>query len=235
MRRLRPETEPGKKPGAYMGFAGLACVLAMTKNPTAPPDVTKTIGISIKRAAGILRQFWLLGLVHRCGWIKPKHGFPTPIYKIGTGEDVPAMIGAEGRPHAYADMRPKCMEPRIVAFASVIQAMELPVSVAELCHQAGISDSRLRELLRHMNQRDIGLAYIAGYQPREDNAGPPMALWCYGINKRNAPRPVAGPRRRNKRKTDLVRHPWANTVMDLRRNAGIKRPKVVMHEDLATA
>lgn len=230
MRRMRPSNDAGKKTGAYMGFAGLACVLAMTKNPTSPHDVVKTIGIGLKRASGILRQFWLLGLVHRVGWVKPKHGFPTPVYKIGDGEDVPAMIGRDGRPHAYADMRPKVMEPRVVAFASVLQAMELPVTVAELGRQSGLSESRLRELLRLMNAPDIGLAYVAGYEPRDDGMGAHAALWCYGINKRNAPRPAPGPRIRHKRKTDLVRHQWANVVMDLKRNAGIKYPKVKMQE-----
>lgn len=229
MRRLRPSTEEGKKPGAYVGFAGLACVLAMTKDPTSPTDVTKTTGIGVKRAAWMLRQFWLLGLVHRCGWIKPKNGFPTPIYQIGDGEDVPAMKGPDGRPHAYADVRPKRMEPRIVAFASVIQAMQSPVSVAELMHQSGVSDSRLRELLWVLNRRDVGLAYIAGYQPREDRAGPQMALWCYGINKRNATRPAPKPRirmHRNARKEAVCKGGWVNTVLELRRGAGIARPHI---------
>lgn len=230
MRRMRPSNDAGTKTGAYMGFAGLACILAMTKKPTSPHDVVKTVGIGIKRASGILRQFWLLGLVHRVGWIKPTNGFPTPVYQIGDGEDVPAMIGSKGRPHAYADMRPKIMEPRVVAFASAVQAMELPVTVVELCRQSGLSESRLRELLRVMNAPDIGLAYIAGYEPRDDGMGALSALWCYGINKRNAPRPKAGPRIRNKRRADLVRHPWANVVMDLKRNAGIKHPKVKMLE-----
>lgn len=230
MRNIRPKTEPGKTPGAYMGFAGLASMLAMTKRPTSPHDVTKTIGLGIKRSSGVLRQFWLLGLVRRVGWIKPTNGFPTPVYQIGDGPDVPAMIGRDGRPHAYADIRPKRMEPRVVAFASAVMAMALPMTVAELCRESGLSESRLRELLRYMNKPEIGLAYIAGYQRRDDGKGAHAALWCYGINKRNAPRPVAGPRNRNKRKVDLARHPWANAVMYLRRNAGISRPRVAMRE-----
>jgi hypothetical protein len=216
-----------------MGFAGLAHVLAMTKAPTSPADVTATIGLSFKRASGVLRQFWVMGLVHRVGWIKPKHGFPTPIYQIGKGEDMPAMIGAEGRPHAYADMRPKVMEPRVVAFASVIQSMELPIGVEDLVHQSGVGTSRLRELLKVLRQSDISLVYIAGYSQRPDKSGAPMALWCYGIDKRNAPRPKKPPRIRNRRKADLVRPQWANTVMDLRRGAGINRPKVAMAESVA--
>lgn len=228
MKRLRPGDENTKHPGGYMGYSGLAYVLAMTRSGASPFDVTRVTGLAHRRASGVLRQFWIMGLIHRSGWIKPTHGFPTPIYTLGPGEDVPAMIGADGKPHAYADMRPKQMQPRIVAFCSLCQAMAEPSTVAELERQSGIDDARIRKALKAMNEPRVGLSYIAGYQPRDDEAGPPAAMWVFGKGK-NAPMPAPKPRTRktrNARTALVLKGGWINTVMDLRRIAGIQRPKV---------
>lgn len=219
----------GVRIGPNLGYSGLAYALAMTRKPTSPFDVTRVIGLGHKKASSLLRQLWLFKRVHRCGWIKPKHGFPTPIYKFGPGEDAPAMIGADGLPHAYADMRPKRFDPRIVAFCSLLDALDLgPSSVEELARQSGVAESRVRKALTVMNAPAVRLAYIESHQARTNNSGIPTSLWVSGSGKNAEPPAPARHNRktRNARTADIAKGAWVNTVLELRRGSGIERPKV---------
>ena len=224
---LRPEGQDERKAGAYIGYSGLATILALTKTPIAPAALAEATGLNIKRAQKILKQFSFLGLVHRVGWVKAAYGFPSPIYLIGDGEDAPAIISYKGKPQAHADSKPKHIESRVITFASVVQCMDHPCSLLEISTEAGISRTRIGLLLKFMRRKEIGLAFIAAYERRADEAGPPTALWQYGVDQKDVARPKPNKRIRHRR-DEIVRSQWANAVMELKRGAGIKRPKVVM-------
>lgn len=211
------------KSGAYVGFAGYASVLACTKKPVTDLQVSATTGVHHPYIRRLLKQFMALRLVHRVGWEPRPRGVDAPIYLIGPGENVPPRMTVGGRPMPHADHRHKLQE-RVVAFASVIHALEDPLTLIELERQSGIVISRLSELTRHLLHADIRLIYVCAWVWRDTPGGPPMRVFRYGVDLPDARRPKRRVQEvvRERTQRDLKLTGWDRTVIALKRNAGFQ-------------
>lgn len=211
--------------GAYIGFAGYASVLACTKTARTDLEVSEITGIRHAQTRRLLKQFLSLRLIHRVGWQKRPHGLDAPIYLIGPGENAPASLTVDGRPMPYADHRHR-LQARVVAFASLIHALEDPMTLGELERQSGIVGGRLSDLTRHLLHPDIRLIHVCAWQ-RRDGApgGAPMRVMRYGPDMPDArrPRPNEAVKRAVKRaQKDIHKPAWDRLVIGLKRNAGFQ-------------
>lgn len=211
----------GKRSGAYIGFRALTIILwRLTAAKHTPQRLAELTGISVTRVRCILKQLLELQIVDRVSWEKAAHGFPAPIYRAGSGERVPAILNHRGEPQAYADFKPR-LQPRVVAFASFVQAIQLgPSSLSRICHESGLVSSRASELIRGLHERK--LIHVAGWD--RDSDGHVSRLWSWG-KAEDAPRPASRGRQRHVRSdAKFIRSSWAGTVVQLKRGAGIHNP-----------
>lgn len=222
--------KPGvrKWSGAYLGYRGYAVILAILKRPGTSDHVAATTGAGAQGMRVLLKQFNALRLIHRVGWVHPKSGFPAPIYKLGEGEDAPAPLTADGRPMPHCGHRP-ALRRNVVAFASLIHAMADESRATKLAVESGMSESRMRELLAFMRKPEIKLIHIAAYDPGGRLGGKAAALYQYAPDTRDAQPPRPQQRQREKqrdfRRRDIVRDQWSQTVLGLKRIAGIVQPR----------
>lgn len=132
-----------------------------------------------------------------------------------------ATLERDGLQLAYADFKPR-LQPRVVAFASAIQSIQLGASsVNEICHESGLAPSRASELLRELHARKM--VHISGWV--KPKGSPIFRLWSWG-EAEDAPRPLPLGARRVRVRTDYkhVGSSWASTVVQMKRVAGINKP-----------
>ena len=224
--RVKHDGDKQRRSGAYIGFSGYASILACTKTPVTDVQVAEITGIGQPCVRRLLKQFHALRLIHRVGWELPKHGFDKPIYALGPGEDVPTRMAANGKPMPHADFRPRLQE-RVVAFASVIHALDQPMTLAELEAQSGVFGSRLSELTRHLMRPEVRLIRICAWQRRQAPGGRPVRVLEYGPDQRDAPRPrlIKSKAARDRARRHILRPHWDQMVMTLKREAGFPRAR----------
>lgn len=219
--RIRQKAR-GYKTGAYIGFKALTIILWRLKTAKHTPQrLCELTGTSLRLMRCLLKQLLELQLVDRVGWEPVAHGFPAPIYRAGEGERVPAPLNHKGLPQAYADFKPR-LQPRVVAFASAIQSIQLGASsLNDICHESGLAPSRASVLLRELHARKM--VHVAGWiKPK---ATPIYRLWAWG-EAEDAPKPLPLEKRRVRvrREAKHVGSSWASTVVQMKRNAGIHNP-----------
>lgn len=224
---VRHGTERKRHTGAYVGYVGYAALLACTKQEVSAAQAAKMTGIAEPLVRRLLGQFRTMRLVHRSGWTRPSvRGVDQPLYRIGDEPDVPARPTRKGGTMPYVD-HVHVPLPRVKSFGDLIHALRDDcLSMTELADRTGIAPSRLSEVLSYMASPGLRLIYIADWKWRDVPGGPPIKLWEWGLDKRNATKPKASGRSRRdaRRKLDaLMAQPrWVNTLAMLRTASGFK-------------
>lgn len=228
MKKLRTARSSRRhRSGAYIGMPGYATMMACLKRPRTSAAVARMTGVNAANAKVLLKQFHAMRLIHRVGWHQPTRGFDQPIYLIGDGIDVPARLTRSGKPMPHADHQPRLIQ-RVVAFASFMQALqgEAPMSRKDLEREAGLTHTAVDRLLKRLLSPEVRLAFVAAHDIRADNAGPPTALYSFGIDQDDAPKPERTARRiRDRVRRDVKKGSWTQTVFSLKRQAGIQQPR----------
>ena len=217
MTELRSKIKRGRS-GAYLGYSALATILSVLREEKTPQAASDITNVGLPRMRLLLKQFLDLGVVDRVGWEFPTHGYAAPVYRMGSGLQVPAPKMPNGMPQTLADFRPR-LQPRIVAFCSLVQALRHGGSLTEIAHQSGVAAGRLSDVVKHMHA--LRLVHISGWD--RSPVGPVWRLWAWGSGV-DVRRPKCRPRVRNRAAAVLGRTSWAETVVSLKRGAGIKRP-----------
>lgn len=211
--KLRVVELKGAKTGAYIGFEALAKILAATKAPVTALQVSEACGLSHFRAKSLMHQFRILGLVHRVGFVKPSHGYSSPVYLLGKGENVPAPSLADGRPQPHADHRP-AIQPRVLTFASIVNTLQAgPVSALTVIEQSHAGHANCRRAIHAL--RSVGLCNIADYIHRDGTSGPFVALYEYEVDGRDAIKPKVSKMRRRDETLRVMRPAWCSMVAQL--------------------
>ncbi len=211
--KLRVIERKGNKTGAYIGFEALAKILAATKQPVTALQVSEACGITHIRAKSLMHQFRILGLVHRVGFVKPSHGYSSPVYLIGEGENAPAPLLPDGRPQPHADHRP-AIQPRVLTFASIVHVLQKgPVSAMTVIDQAQAGAANCRRAVHAL--RSVGLCCIAEYVHRDGTSGPLMALYEYAVNGKDAVRPRVQKVRRRDETRRVMKPAWNSMIAQL--------------------
>lgn len=224
---VRHGAEQKKHTGAYVGYVGYAALLACTKQEVSAAQAAVMTGIGEQLVRRLLGQFRAMRLVHRSGWTRPSvRGFDQPLYRIGDEPDTPPRPTRRGSVMPHAD-HVHVPLPRVKSFGSLVHALQDDcLSMTELADRTGIAPSRLSEVLSYMASPGLRLIYIADWKWRDSPGGPPIKLWEFGLDKRNATKPKASGRgkRDARRKVEALmsRPRWENTLAMLRTNSGFK-------------
>lgn len=202
--------------GAYIGFVALAKILAATKSPMTAAQVAATCGITPICAKSLMHQFRILGLVHRVGYVKPTHGYSSPVYLIGEGENVPAPLltkgPRKGQPQPHIDHRP-AIQSRVLTFSAIVKSMQDgPVTAPTVLAQSHCGVWNGRSAIKAL--RSVGLCFVSDYALRDITQGPLIERYEYG-DKKDARRPKhRGVRRRDETRLAL-RPAWHNMLVQL--------------------
>lgn len=210
---LRVIEANGYKTGAYIGFVALAKILAATKTPVTALQVSVATGITHIRAKSLMHQFRVLGLVHRVGFVKPTHGFSSPVYLLGAGDNCPAPMMADGRPQPHVDHRP-AIQPRVLTFSAIVQALQAgPMTAPQVIEQSHAGVWNCRQAIRAL--RDVGLCYLADFVHRDVTSGPLVERYEFGVGMKDAKRPKFVKTRRRDESRRVFRPAWHNMLVQL--------------------
>lgn len=210
---LRVIETNGGKTGAYIGFEALAKILAATKEPVTAAQVSSVCGIGPHRAKSLMHQFRILGLVHRVGFVKPSHGYSSPVYLLGEGENCPAPLLPDGRPQPHIDHRP-VIQGRVLTFSAIVKSMQDgPVTAIQVIEQSHCGQSNGRAAIKALHA--VGLCYRADFVRRDVISGPLVARYEFGVDGKNARRPKVETVRRRDESRRVFRPAWHNMLVQL--------------------
>lgn len=202
--------------GAYIGFVALAKILAATKTPVTAEQVAATCGIAHSQAKSLMHQFRILGLVHRAGFVKQAHGYSSPVYLIGEGENVPAPLilkgPRKGQPQPHIDHRP-AIQSRVLTFSAIVKSMQDgPVTAPTVIKQSHCGQGKGRSAIKAL--RSVGLCFVSDYVLRDITQGPLVECYEYG-EKRDVRRPKNPGVKRRDETYRALRPAWHNMLVQL--------------------
>jgi hypothetical protein len=177
------------KVGQHMGLTDL---LDIFKIITAKPMTAKEIASLHKCRLQILRRtlrsMVQLNIARIVGWDLSIRGTPSAIFAAGCGDSVAPPIGRNGKVSTISWAKNIKIKPtaNMVLFASMIRALEIGATVAELTEQSGCNPTTANRFLNHA--RRIRVAYIESWL--KNPSGYPARVFMLG-EKRDAPRPKA--------------------------------------------
>lgn len=145
---------------ANRGYLTYIRVLAALPGNAA--HIAAAVGVESDQAAEFLRAMRRLGLVHICA--VERVGRLALVYAAGRGVE-PELGFPISRVTPPATM---------IAFASLVEAMDRPTATAELAEITGISRSTLHPLLRKMMADGYRIARIAGWCTVDGGGAAPM-------------------------------------------------------------
>lgn len=170
-----------RKRGQRIGWAGYADILrTLQLRPSTTAEVGALVGIEPINAQVVLRRMRHARLIHVQAW-QPTPGSnarAVSVWAAGHAPDAPYPNGKPQQAKASNNI-----SSQLIAFASIVRALEMAITVADLAKATGVNACHLYRLLRHM--RRIGLARVADWG---GNRGKPAAMWELG-NAPCAPRP----------------------------------------------
>ena len=146
-------------------------------------------------AQQVLAEMTTCGLAHVSGWVPlkaAKRQILTPTFAYGPGENAPHpgfQSGKKKKPWKHRVPRAE-----LIGLKTAIDLMrEDDYHGSKLAQEMGIGTAAARKLIRALH--DAKLAHVADWQRRE-NGGVQCALYAYGLNQKDMPRPprVATPR-----------------------------------------
>lgn len=179
-------TREKRGPIKWQGYATI--LRGIYDRPSTKRDVAIDHGLNRQSAEKLVRGMQALGLIHRSGWAGTE-GLDAAVFSAGRGVDVPRPPNrTNGLPsrHRTDTVAPARPPAELIAFASILRALDEPISCQEVARRAGTNDSSTRELLRHMHE--LRMVYLADWD-RRLHGGAPAALFMFGFDKPDAPRP----------------------------------------------
>ncbi len=150
-----------KRIGGWFSFALLADILYCLPGTTT--DVVERSGISQWRAVHLMRQLHALKLVHKARFeYRGLRRSPMTVWDRGNLPDAVAITksGAPRKPHALIKTQP--LSAQVIAFASLMRALQEPQTVASLIEETGVSPRTAGRFIKHL--RETGRVYIASWE-----------------------------------------------------------------------
>ena len=150
-----------KRIGGWFSFALMADILYCLPGTT--QDVVERSGISQWRAVHLMRQLHALKLVHKARFeYRGLRRSPMTVWARGNQPDAVAITksGAPRKPHAMTKTQP--LSAQVIAFASLMRALQEPQTVASLIEETGVSPRTAGRFVKHL--RETGRVYIASWE-----------------------------------------------------------------------
>jgi len=134
----------------------------------------------------LMAQMHLRELVHVGSWEKDHLGRHFPVWHAGRGEDATKPARVTGKP---AKPRPKAKiqnRPNLMAFESVVRAMEAqPHTRKMLAQESGLHSTVINRLVTYMHGK--GLIRVADWD--RDLARVPVEMFIMADGQKDKPRP----------------------------------------------
>jgi hypothetical protein len=165
----------------------------LTRGPMSCESLAAQFNLKCDTGRVLLRRFHSLGWVRICAWSLSPHGRGPylPEYEFANGQpDVP-------KPESYQRPGRKERKPRTTRVTPGRQMLMVhrmlsalksgSLTAAELAEEVGVNENTARSFLNHARGR---LVFVAAWGGRRlMPGGAPIALWQFGVDRRNAPRP----------------------------------------------
>lgn len=152
----------GRK-GEKHGLGVYASVYHFLRKPATPAELADKFSLNRINANELLREMKGLGLVHVCDWRRVgSTGNRSRVFKAGAGVDAPlppTRLGEPSRTPHPAPLRPRA---HLIAFKSVLEALDAGLSREQMSQETGLSMSCLQRLIKHM--REIGMVRICAWR-----------------------------------------------------------------------
>lgn len=155
-----------------IGTVGYARILAAM--PGTCEQIAGKTGVNIHTVQRLTQQMNRLGVAHRQSLVSG-HRCKLAVWQAGPGESVPGL-------HVPAKSAP---QSQMIAFASMIRAIQEPSSVVEIKEETGLDHRTIREAIKIL--RAAKLAHIGGWIPNRGN-GTMCFKWGRGPDKPKPPR-----------------------------------------------
>lgn len=195
-----------------LGLAGYVRLLAILRTaPHSTVELEAAAGIGHNTANRIMGSMYALGMIHIADWRMDDDSPTQPRFLGFAGEDSPPPTRRpNGRPiGGVKRLRNAKPTSEMTAFASLIRALEVPASRADLAEATGMNDQTIRAALRAMLKERM--VRVALWTPRLTPGGPYVPNFQMGAAP-SAPRPSKTPaaelRRRyleGRRQREIVR------------------------------
>jgi hypothetical protein len=182
-------TREKRGPIKWQGYAMI--LRGIYDQPSTKRDVAVDNGLNRQSAEKLVRGMHALGLIHRSGWATTA-GLDAAVFSAGPGPDASPPLNRDGTPsrhrtHTVGMARPAA---ELIAFASILRALDEPTSAQGVAEKAGTNPGSTRDLLNLMH--DLRMVYVADWD-RRLHGGAPAALFMLGFDKPDAPRPKPVP------------------------------------------
>jgi len=170
------------------GHRGFASILRLVLDkPMDHAEVASEIGFGVEYVRNLMRGMHALGLVHAGSWRRNARGFARPVYAFGDKPDAPAPAANNGVNHPGVT-RPKRIYSEVVAFATIVRALQEPVSAHGVIAASGVNEATAYRLLVHMH--GLRLIHVSEWERRIGIGGTPQKLYLLAPDKPDAPRPA---------------------------------------------
>lgn len=195
------------------GLRRYASIYHALRKPMSRRQVSEQFGTTIVHAGEILAEMHTLGMVHVAGWKRESFtGSASRLYRAGRGVDVlppPTRLGKPGKTAMPHKVKPRA---HIIALRSLIDALEVGITTADLVRETGLSLSAIQKFVKHC--REIGLIHISAWKRLPFSRAP---LYELG-SEPDAPKPArmgnatVCRRWRRKQAASLLARPLVNSV-----------------------
>ncbi len=177
------------KVGQHMSVTDLLDIFKLiTVKPMTAKELASVHKCGLPILRRTLRSMVQLNVARISGWDDSIRGTPSAIFAAGCGDSVPPPVSKHGKCATTSWAKNIKIRPTVnmVLFASMIRALEVGATVAELTEQSGCNPRTANRFLNHA--RRIRVAYIESWL--KNPTGYPARVFMLG-EKRDAPRPKA--------------------------------------------
>lgn len=168
-----------------VGYAHLAAMLV--QEPCTAIALAQKAHMGHVAAYRFLISLHTLRRVHVRSWEQRPRVRPVPVFAFGPGQDAPPPIKApNGRPVEAASVPRARVCASLIAFESLLKAIEQPASLVDAVESTGLHCTQLQRALRTLVH--LGLAHVALWVDRPQGG---RALPQYQLGDGpNAPEPT---------------------------------------------
>lgn len=195
------QDQTAPKPGRW-GLQMYARILAqITWHSRTYAEVAAELNAGAQSMREVLWSMVHLGLAHVAAWEPPagvRSSYMVARIRAGEGANAPYPVPCRKPPGSSA--RPR---RELAHFAGIVRELRDGATRQQVHEATGVFHHHLTKLLRQM--RDMGLARVADYEPRDNTGGRAAEVWQLGMgpDKRRPPRQsaaVRGLRYRNRKR-----------------------------------
>lgn len=189
------------------GLRTYARILALiTKQPMTQWQVAAAIDAGVQTAREILWMMVRQRLAYVVRWDEPDHPTRKPylaaVFAAGEGESAPYPVPLKRSPLGSGVGGSRT---ELIHFAAIVRELREGATRSEIHERCGTMYHNLGPLLQRM--RELGIAHVAAWQPREGTPGLPSQVWQMGggPDARRPPRKPLKQRQRDYRERQRVR------------------------------